>query len=262
MIATKETCSDLIDTILSLTKKYEEVRDQEEKQRIVLNVLQEIRFLYNFLTAPVWRDGYKPFRPAIGETGITAEWHRDFVADILQRDLPLTHEMRFSLVYGLRALNTGEIFPLFSPTKSSNMNKKYTIAAWQMMALLHVERMVARGKKRGAAMNEVASAYGYEERGETVKKWKTRDILTVFDEEWVKGFCNFVKRVRPLAAKHTLPTDHEERVLVIYYRALFDKRNNLSECGRNYWLAKNGKNAPLPHFLFYSMYRMDQAVDL
>ena len=253
----KEGYLSLIDLILRGTRAYEKASGQEEKQRLAIEVLESCKNLSSLLTAPVWRDAHRVFKPTADGIEITPESQRNYIANILKHNWPLTMEVRYSLIYGLRALNVGETFPLFMPKNTSAGAKIYMISAWKFMACLHVERLSAEGMKKGAARNIVAEAYGYEGRGETVRKWENRDVVEVFEKKWMKNWCTIVKGIAPLAHENNDPADVEDTMDMRWYKGIFCERNSLSQCGKNFRLAKTGKNVPLPDFLFMPVLPID-----
>ena len=63
------------------------------------------------------------FWPPLGEIEITPEAQRDYFVDILKWELPLIQEMRYSLVYGFRALNAGETHRYFRQPRQETTTK-------------------------------------------------------------------------------------------------------------------------------------------
>ena len=188
----------VLDRVLEKKNEFEEATDPVEIDRLALEVLEDFQFIESSLIGSVCQYAHGMFWSPLGEIEITPEAQRDYFVDILKWELPLTQEMRYSLVYGFRALNAGETPPLFSPTTTGNRHKKYTITAYQMMALLHIERIaVEEGITKEDAKKIVAAEYVKET--DEIEKW--RDRFDDFKKERLDRWLDFVRRTAPLAKK-------------------------------------------------------------
>jgi hypothetical protein len=62
---------------------------------------------------------------------------------------------RFPLSHGLKALNAGEVFPLFHPDKFRRRGKAYSLDLWKAVAISHVYFEVGCGGKKHVALEYV-----------------------------------------------------------------------------------------------------------
>lgn len=79
---------------------------------------------------------------------------------------------------GLRALDVGEVWPIFQPGKRGNRPANlYSLSIARLSALEWKRRLVAAGRSEGDANREITTSFG--EQWDTIRKWERscRDTL-------------------------------------------------------------------------------------
>lgn len=127
-------------------------------------------------------NNYKNFdshQNEVNASEINYNSYRDAIAELIDLSLtdviegyksPIFYKWRDEIIEGLKALNKGEVMPIFEPQKHIRQNKKYSTDLARNAAVLHVYRLWPKLGKKNLALNEVANKIGTSE--ENIKRWE------------------------------------------------------------------------------------------
>ena len=116
------------------------------------------------------------------------EWStlRTIVMEILMARDANTSYWRFDVQNGLRALNEGQVDPIFKPSKTRLRGRPATLNRWKLEALRQVHFRIGKGLKKHRALREVGDGIG--QSPETLRDWEKQLLLD--EDRQIDLYCS------------------------------------------------------------------------